>query len=1147
MSPPRFRLQLLGPVRLLTPEGDDAGLSLTKSLALLVYVALAPSPPPRDDLAALLWPRSTPSRARGSLRQALFQLRQILGEPLFDSDDPVTLHEGRLDVDVHDFRQHLAEGELLAALGLWQGAPLEGLQLQDAPGFERWAEGVRRDLESRFGTELALEGARHRNDGRLEEAFPWFRRALDVQPDLLARHIDLADTLLEARSFEEAGVTLRRARRRFEGDPAAHGELQALESRIDALRRGLPLVGVDAGAGLRLEFTGRTEEFSLLARRWRQARDGASGIALVVGDAGIGKTRLAREVALLADSEGGRVVQIKAEDSEHPIQWGLLSELVAQLRRLSGASGISPASERLLGTLAPSLPGRSGASWRAEGTPPSPSLPMRPTAALADALQDLISAVSDDAPLLLIVDDLQWADAESRSVLARVATRLEDTPVLLVATSRDSPGEGSPRMRKTLALLADAPGGTPIQLSPLPGSEVRRLLRRTLQPAGDGDAANLIDRLVRTSRGNPLFVVELLKALQDQGIIKDEDEDGGTWRLDLDEVPDDLPLPESLRELIDRQLADLTQEASLVAAHLARAGQPVAPRTLEGRTGLNPSSLTQGIGELSRRRMVQWDGSDRLTFAHDELRSAVARRFQLHVGLTTGGGTHWSLFRTAVVISFGVLLLGAATYLVTGGTFTSAPTLGGGPLLVVTEGDSVFEARAPAHQPGTGWRLRPAADRAETVFANEGETRVRARRGPPRRLTSEGGLRTLQVVQRAPDRDSVRILRPDGGEVASAGWDRILGAAWCGGTPPAVLLTVRDGDDFKVVHWAAESERISELEAPGLPGEILACSPDGRYGAMLTAADGAMQVVVLDLVSGARHAVPLEHSDAVTALRWASDRPVSVPIGLHIHVEGDLELDWGESDRLMGHIELSNGGRTERGIEWQSADPSVVSITSDGTVTANRPGDTWVRISHDGWMSDSIRVTVRETARAPRILLWDPLPPLTDDLWSGGPRGAEWHSVDGFELRSGATLEMEYRYDPETLVSEPLEACLLRSADGPRDEGLCVAILRQEGADRAATAELRFHTAFPGLPLDLPVPSRAGGERPWRHLSLGLLPDGTGVVHVDGREAGRAPVRLSMDDPRPWHLVLRGMEPKIEGTDPHRSFRNVLLWPDVRF
>lgn len=1193
MSSFPYRLKLLGPCRVLTAEGEPVEISRGKPLALLAYLAVATDPPSRNQLARLLWPDSSRTRARGSLRQALWQLRNALGEEVFQEDDPVVLARELVTTDVEELRDHLRAGRLQQAYECSEGPLFEDLRIPDAPAWERWADELRRELERQLGSALADRGNREREISPGPEAALWLERALGVQPSRLQHHLDLAEAHLETRAFEKARDVLAEARRQFD-DPAAQEDLNALRDRVDQLQRGSQILPSAGGGTLRLQFTGRAHEFASLVRRWNLVREGEAGLGLILGEAGIGKTRLAEEVALLARGEGARVVQVKADDSERPIEWALLGEIVRRLLALSGAAGISAGSQEVLRTLLPSLP-----RGDAGGVPPDGltlTFPRtRPSAALSDALQDLISAVSEDAALVLIVDDLQWADGESRAVLTRAASRMDQTPVLFLITSRTGGREVSPRIGKTLNILARGEGSVRVDLEALSTEETRTLLLRSLRAPEERELKRIIDRIIRSSRGNPLFVMELLKVLRDQGIVTEEEEH---WRLHPEKIQGELPLPDSLREIIDRQLDQLSQQGSLVAAHLARTRHSVAPRVIASRTGLSQGDLTDGVSELLQRRIVQWESGEKLAFAHDELRAAVARRYQLHVGLTTGGGATWSFFRSAVVASLLLLIVGAAVYVLRDGPLPSAPPLGGGPLLVLIGSDSVLEARSPVSNPVGGWRFRPSGTRMPSSISPVGSDF----HGTGGRLvlptTSRHGARTLELHSHPEGGTQADVIHPGGERIDTRVWDRVHGAAWCdGANPPKLFLSVETDGVSRLVVWTPDGE-AEELNSEGVPGSVLTCAPNGRYGAAMVAAGGELTLRLLDLLTGAAYTVPVPDPHRVRGLHWEWEHPPAIPASVVVEQDGPMTLEWGERSWARARVVHSDGSTSRAPVEWSSQSPQVASVTPTGRVMANQPGETLLFATFDGWLTDSLRVEVREGSRPP-VLLSAESPPDDEALWEAAPpspapgpsaegdgglgspptgEGTEagpllsasvWRSVEDFDLSSGATLEAEI-VRPE--FGGTLRLCLTpahetSTSQPPDGGGLCLRLTGPASTAEfpwpPARAALEYHPAFPSLRVELPqppdreavasaqqdgTPSDSGEAPRTTHVALALLPDGTGVIYMDRREAGRTPVRLSTSEPQRWRVTLQfeGFHGAAQDHGPGQV-RNLLLWPDVRF
>ncbi len=1003
MGHPQVELQLFGTPEIRAAGGDPIDLPLGKPFALLVYLHLSDGPVSRDHLAGVFWASSDRERARGSLRHALWFLRKELGEDLFASDDPVALAPDRVTSDLATFRRHLAEDRLDEAKALWTGAPLQLLDLSDGVEWTHWVEALRLEIEDAFAAALAVKGHQEWEEGRPGEAVRWFEAAAEARPHRLRHHRDLVETLLDARDFAGAEEAIRSARRHLPDDDRAAEALAELDHRIALLSRGATSTDPEDPT-LQLEFTGRDEAFAALLRRWRFAREGDPGIGLVTGEPGIGKTRLAREFAVVARAEGGRVVHLKAEDSERPIEWGLLSEAIQRLLKLSGASGISHASDRVLRTLVPSLNLADPASIE---SPDRSALQLprnRPSAALSDALVDLITAVAEDAPLLLVIDDLHWADTESRAVLARIANRIQGVPLLLLFTSRRE--VESLRVRKTLTLLSESPRATTIALAPLSEEDIARVLRARITFSDAESEAGVIRRVHRTTRGNPLFLFELLKSFQEQGILEEGTE--GRWHFRTDRLPPDFPLPESLRALVDRQLEQLSEEAQLVAAHLARIGHPASPRMLSLRTGLGTATVTNAIGELLQRRMVRWASPESLNFLHDELRAAVARRFQLHVGLTAGGGAQWSFFRTAVVASLALLMLGAAAYLFARPAATE-PGLHGGGTLVLTQGsditaftlsrsedDGSLEARpvtppvSPPPSPGTRSIVRLISGETEWIpedrlgltpdgshflahrvlpdgrhglileaLDGEGEQVIWASRRRPEQVDiSPRGQRVLFLLPGRPD--ALLVTTPGGRPLARETAPTILRGHWCG--PDRVLLLSREEGRVTAHLWDPESDVRRPLRIEGLHlGGETACSPDGSAIILQGASAGRVGFYLHEPREGTLQPLDFGEGPAPDRIHWIPDSVPPIPSSIRITHSDPFELEWGEQTELDAELVFSDGTTLPDSLDWSSRDREVVFVGPSGEVTAVGPGESWVVAEWNGWLRDSLRVQVQST------------------------------------------------------------------------------------------------------------------------------------------------------------------------------------------
>jgi hypothetical protein len=1173
-----LRVILLGPPRVESPSGEPIGLSSGKPLALLAYLATTGEPVRREALADLLWGNAPRERARASLRQALWTLRKAVGAEHVVGDEWIGVDRTRVDVDVDALIEAVSRGDLARVRTLWTGTPLDGLDVADAPEWERWAEAFRRDLEERVGTACWTEGRRRRGSAQERAGAELLAFARDLLPDRVQVHVDTLEALLDLRAVGEAEAALRVAEARLEDEPA-RGRLQHLRERLDLLRTGG--AGNPAAPALGSALVGRDGEVRTLLRKWRQAVQGSSGVGLLLGPTGIGKTRLAEEVQRVAEAEGARIVALKAEDSERPIEWGVLAELIQQLLRLSGATGISPASDAVLRSLIPS---------QALGPMPSPDDPAargaaatalraRPSAALADAVADLVTAVSEDAPLLLLLDDLHWADTESRTVLVRVATRLASAPVLLLLTSRTDVEE--PRIRKTLALLAEAPSAVSIELAPLSLAETEALFRADLRFEPDQEASGLLTRIHRTTRGNPLFLLELFKLFEGEGIITVDPR--GSRILHTDRLPPEIPLPESVRALVARQLDQLSSDAALVAAHLARVGHPATPRLLGLQTGLGASGVTNGIGELLQRRMIRWDRGEALTFAHDELRAAVASRYQLHVGLTTGGGTQWSLFRSMVAATLAIFVLGGVILFSNQGTGLGRAPHGGG--VVITQApdgtesafrlDGTFGDIPRSVSGGMGVSppqvvLRPSplggvdlhlalADGTESPrFANHATA--------PTLIRVSSDLSHVAWVEAGvPDRVLVAPL--GGGPVATDARFQILDLTWCG--RGRLVLLANSGSGVEALQWTPGSGSPTAIPLRGVrPGQSLACAPDERALVFVGARSGELGLFLHDLATGSTDALDLPGSPDLAHVRWNLPTARSIPVSLRITPDPPLVLGIGGQRALRAQIVNSDGTLRGTALEWRSTDPDIATVSPSGVLSGIRPGSVRILAIGAGWLTGAVDVEVRsEIEAAPRLRALSTPPDTLESApaWNGTLSGAWFprsrpyalrlEEGDGvleerltLDARGGVTLEVELRVfmgpmgegdegEGEPSLLPMVEVCL--SPEGGRAEGC----LRHPASSppRWTRTDIAVHSggAFPPVILPLPTPRPPSG---WVRAALTVSPSGEVALFVDERRLGIAPLKITGLSAGTWTLRIAAQAGAGD-----LEVRRVRVWEGVRY
>jgi hypothetical protein len=366
-----------------------------------------------------------------SVRQALWMLRQRVADGCVVGSDPIEVDPAVIETDAWRMTMLVAEGRLDDAAAMWGGAWLTGLELPECKAWDEWADRQRLRIDTLLAD--ALHSAA--TDGPAERAEPRLQLAVRIEPHNPRHAIALAEVLLDRQRPEAASRLLAELRQQETVDVQSEA-VSALERRArDALRAK----SAEADAFLmRPPFADRVGELAEMARLWRRTKDGATSRVLLRGQTGVGRSRLCQELAAMVRSDRCRVVRVVATESDASLELGVVASLARELLGLSGARGVTVASDAVLRSLLPSL-----------SAAPAESGP-HPTA-YADAVMDLVSAVAYEGPLLIVFEDTQWLDAASRSVLVRLARQVEREPVMFVATvSTDHPTSESERVLEEL-------------------------------------------------------------------------------------------------------------------------------------------------------------------------------------------------------------------------------------------------------------------------------------------------------------------------------------------------------------------------------------------------------------------------------------------------------------------------------------------------------------------------------------------------------------------------------------------------------------------------------------------------------------------------------------------------------------------------
>ena len=396
---------------------------------------------------------------------------------------------------------------------------------------------------------------------------------------------------------------------------------------------GIPLPGLFAGDGA-APFAGRAAERATLDRLWKEARTTGRRVAFVAGEPGIGKTRLVAELARDVHAEGG-VVLVGRSDDEIDVPYRPFADALDHLARHADDDLLTEHAEEMggvVGRLAPTLTRRT----RVEPEPMSNDPEMERVRQF-HAVADLLTRQARRAPVLLVLDDVHWADRSSLLLLRDLVRRLDDAPVLAVGTYRDTDLDRTHPLAAMLADFRREPGVERLALSGLSADEVLDLLALVGGHDLDDEGVELGRRIAETSSGNPFFVGETLRHLAESGAIRQED---GRWvRGTLD--PDDSGVPEGVREVVGRRLSALDDTTQLVLAVAAVAGAEFDAVIVAGVADRPVDEVLDGL-DLAVARNLLVEDPDRFggfRFAHALVRQTLeeelstTRRLRLHRAL----------------------------------------------------------------------------------------------------------------------------------------------------------------------------------------------------------------------------------------------------------------------------------------------------------------------------------------------------------------------------------------------------------------------------------------------------------------------------------------------------------------------------------
>ncbi|WP_217912818.1 AAA family ATPase [Miltoncostaea marina] len=603
-----LRARLFGGLAVWVDDRRMPEIGGVKPRSVLAYLLLNPGPHPRSRLAGRFWPDVLETSARGSLRSALWAIRAAL--------------------DAAGGAGHLVADRLAVALDPGPGAQIDALEVArlldagDPASLERavllgaepllpdvpdeWAMEAQERHRERMIEALAALAAAAEAAGDPARALAYTRRALDADRLREPSHRALMRGL--AAAGDRAGALAAYARCRDTlatelGVPPS----AATRDLAEEIRAGATVVAPPAArprAPAPPAMVGRAAELERLRAAWRAAAAGAGGVVLLEGAAGVGKSRLAAELAGLAEREGHLSATGHALDIDEGPPFGPWADALRQLVRTAAAPAAGVAWPDDLARLCPAVEGAWGRRPGAAALEPAMA-----QARLFEAVAEALDWCARTGPVLVVLEDLHRADPSSLALLAHLALPLRGIAALVVGTARTAAGgDALERARDALARrggLADE-----IALGALPDDDILRIVRRE----APGLAEEVAAAVAAAADGNPLLARQAARAAA-AGV---DPEDG-------------------LRGTVRAPLARLSPPARELVAAAAAAGRALTVHEALAVTGAE--RLDEAAAEGVACGLLDPAGGAGVGFAHDLVRRACygelppARRRAAHARL----------------------------------------------------------------------------------------------------------------------------------------------------------------------------------------------------------------------------------------------------------------------------------------------------------------------------------------------------------------------------------------------------------------------------------------------------------------------------------------------------------------------------------
>ncbi len=534
----------------------------------------------RQHLAELFWPQFPESKARHSLRHLAYVLRS-LGFPLEHAPSHLRLPASMVWLDYEDDLS-ATPTPVRAARGF-----LPGYAPTFSPAFAEWLDRVRSGVHSRLRLSLLRDAATFRRLNRWPEAADVARRCLELDPFNEEATLALAEsTALVGNKLEAISILDRYTSELGAAPNEIRLPATILRKRIT---ERLPQAYEPGPAS---PLAGRESILTWLTTQLRSAKSGHGNICYLWGPAGIGKSRVALELARVAALDGVRIQRTVSQRSDSSRPLSVFCDLIHGLLDMPGALGCAPRSRQYLMCLShPREPSNRFLEQLQVEAADAPAA----CAAVRQALLDLIDAICEETTLLIVVDDAHWMDTYSAELIRELVGRSAHRRLMVLLAGRTPPAPDG-------VLGGVVPGLQVREVLPLSHAESVEHFEALTGSSAAAPAREVVERYASLAEGNPYFLRELAAHWAAKGATKSP--------------------PQSILAALDGRLSQLSPKSLRVLQVCALLGKNSTLDRLERVLDLRRLDILDALEALDAQSVLKCDGE--AVYAKHDLLSEAA-------------------------------------------------------------------------------------------------------------------------------------------------------------------------------------------------------------------------------------------------------------------------------------------------------------------------------------------------------------------------------------------------------------------------------------------------------------------------------------------------------------------------------------------